>query len=196
MRDPMVPAPRTATRRSGFIVGSVAWHRHSCVFRGVCDMEVRIQQVSFFDPLNRAYMIRSVKEARMSEALADLEQQRAAVLRQISELEDFRAGSITGTGGRCGNPGCHCHHSGDPGHRPHPRLTYKVNGKTVTESFATAAEQRKAEHEIEAFRRYRQLERSYVEINEKICRARPVEDTFTSQEKKRPKRSTPRSRAK
>src|SRR5215471_6479816 len=110
----------------------------------------------------------------MPESLSDLEQQRAAILRQISELDYFRAGSITGTGGRCGNPGCHCHRPGDPGHRPHPRLTYKSNGKTVTESFATAAEQRKAEREIEAFRRYKQLERSFVETNEKICRARAV----------------------
>ncbi len=132
----------------------------------------------------------------MPESLTDLEQRRAAVLRQISDLEDFRAGSITATGGRCGNPGCHCHHQGDPGHRPHPRLTHKVNGKTVTESFATPAERRKAEREIEAFRRYRQLERSFVDINEKICRARPVEDTLTPEEKKRRKRSTPKSPAK
>ena len=40
----------------------------------------------------------------MPEAIADLEQQRAAVLRQISELEDLRAESITGTDGRRGNP--------------------------------------------------------------------------------------------
>jgi hypothetical protein len=132
----------------------------------------------------------------MLEPLADLEQQRAAVLRQISELDDFRAGSITGTGGRCGNPGCHCHRPKDAGHPPHLRLTYKVNGKTVTESFATAAEQRKTEREIETFRRYRQLERSFVEINERICRGRPVEDTMTLPEKKRTKRSRRRSRAK
>lgn len=75
-------------------------------------------------------------------------------------------------------------------------MTYKVNGKTVTESFATPAEQRKAEREIETFRRYRQLERSFVEVNEKICHTRPVEDTLTPEEKKRPKRSTLRSRAK
>jgi hypothetical protein len=131
----------------------------------------------------------------MPESLADLEQQRAAVLQQISELEDFRAGSITGTGGRCGNPGCHCHRPDDPGHRPHLRLTYKINGKTVSESFATPAEQRKAEQEIEAFRRYRQLERSFVEVNEKICRVRPVEDTLPAQEKKRRQRSARRSRA-
>jgi hypothetical protein len=132
----------------------------------------------------------------MPASLTDLEQQRTAVLRQIAELEDFRPGSITGTGGRCGNPGCHCRREGDPGHRPHPRLTHKVNGKTVTESFATPAEQRKAEREIETFRRYRELERSFVEVNEKICHARPVEDTLTPQEKKLRKPSRQRSRAK
>jgi hypothetical protein len=57
-------------------------------------------------------------------------------------------------------------------------LTYKVNGKTVSESFATcrAAQSR----EIDALRRYRQLERSFVEVNEKICRARPAEDPRTA----------------
>ena len=132
----------------------------------------------------------------MSESLTQLEQQRTAVLRQIAELGDFRAGSITGTGGRCGTPGCHCHHPDDPGHSPHRRLTYKVNGKTVSESFATPAAQRKAEREIEAFRRYRQLERILVEVNEKICRARPVFDSLSPQEKKRPKSSNGKSRAK
>jgi hypothetical protein len=131
----------------------------------------------------------------MPDPLVELKQQRAAVLRQISELGDFRAGSITGTGGRCGNPGCHCHRPGDSGHSPHPRLTCKVDGKTITESFATPAAQRKAEREIETFRRYRQLERSFVALNENICRANPVEDTLTPEEKKRPRRSRTKSRA-
>jgi len=133
----------------------------------------------------------------MPDSLDDLEQQRANILRQIAELEDFRAGSITGTGGRCGSPTCHCHRPNDPGHPPHPRLTYKVDGKTVTESFATPAEQRKAEREIETFRRYRDLERSYVEVNAKICHVRPVEDSIaTAEKKKRQKPSRPRSGAK
>jgi len=132
----------------------------------------------------------------MPESLADLQQQRATVLRQISELEDFRPGSITATGGRCGNPGCHCHRPEDPGHRPHPRLTYKVAGRTVSESFATPAEQRKVEREIAIFRRYRELERSFVAVNEKICRTKRVQDSLSAEEKKRRKRSTPRSRAK
>src|SRR6266851_7951724 len=102
-------------------------------------------------------MIRSVKEGPMPQSLADLEQQRAAVLRQISELEDFRAGSITSTGGRCGNPGCHCHRPDDPGHGPFYRLTRKVNGKSITETFNTATALRKAQQEVEEFHRFRQL---------------------------------------
>jgi hypothetical protein len=35
-----------------------------------------------------------------------------------------------------------------------------------------------------------------LEVNEKICRARPVEDTLTPQEKKRRTRSTSKSSAK
>lgn len=129
----------------------------------------------------------------MPESLRQLEQQRAGLLQQISELGDFRPGSITGTGGRCGNPGCHCHRPNDPGHSPHPRLTYKLNGKTVSESFASAAAQRKAEREIDAFRGWQQLSRSFIEVNERICRLRPVEQTLTPEEKKRRRSSSKKS---
>jgi hypothetical protein len=129
----------------------------------------------------------------MSQSLSELEQQRSTLLQQVSELADFRPGSITGTGGRCGNPGCHCHRPKDPGHSPHPRLTFKLNGKTVTESFSSPAAQRKAEREIEAFRQWQQLSRAYVEVNEQICRLRPVDDSLMPQEKKRHKQSSKRS---
>lgn len=129
----------------------------------------------------------------MPQSLSQLEQRRAELLRQMPELGDLRPGSITGTGGRCGNPGCHCHRPDDPGHNPHPRLTYKMHGKTVTESFATPLEQRKAEREIQAFRRYQQLSHEFIAVNEQICHLRPVGETMTTQEKKRPKSSSKRS---
>lgn len=132
----------------------------------------------------------------MPPSLSDLERKRSAVLMQIGQLNDFRCGSITGTGGRCGKRSCHCHRAQDPGHSPHPRLTYKRNGKTVTESLPSPAAQRKAEREIETFRRWQQLSRSLVEINEQICRSRPVEETLTPQEKKRRTPSNRKSRAK
>jgi hypothetical protein len=125
----------------------------------------------------------------MTKPLSELEQRRAALLTQISEVGDFRPGSITATQGRCGNPNCHCHQPGKPGHGPNLRLTYKIAGKTVTESFATPAAERKAQQEVAAFRRYQELSRDYIEVNAQICRARPVEATLSPQEKKRRKRS-------
>ena len=126
-------------------------------------------------------------------SISALEQQRSSLLHQISELGDFRPGSITGTGGRCGTPTCHCHLPNDPGHAPHPRLTYKLNGKTVTESFSSPAAQRKAETEVAAFRQYQELSRSFVTVNEEICQARPIEESLTPQEKKRRKPSSKKS---
>jgi len=132
----------------------------------------------------------------MSDSLLELEKRRSEVLAEISTLGDFRPGSISATSGRCGNPNCHCHKSHDPGHGPNLRLTYKVQGKTVTESFPTPVAQRKAEREIAAFRQFQELIRTLIETNEKICRVRPVEDTLTPQEKKRRKRSVRKSSGK
>ena len=132
----------------------------------------------------------------MSDSLLALEKRRSEVLAQISTLGDFRPGSISATSGRCGNSNCHCHTPDDPGHGPNLRLTYKLQGKTVTESFPNPAAQRKAEREIAGFRQYRELSRTLIETNEKICRARPVEDTLTPQEKKRRKRSGRKSNGK
>jgi hypothetical protein len=120
----------------------------------------------------------------MPDSLLDLEKRRSQVLADIAALGDFRPGSISATSGRCGTPTCHCHKPDDPGHGPNFRLTYKVEGKTVTESFPSAAAQRKAEREVAGFRKYQELSRSFIETNEQICRARPVEDTLTPQEKK------------
>lgn len=132
----------------------------------------------------------------MPDSLSALEQQRAAILARIVDLGDFRSGSITAISGRCGKPECRCHQPNQPGHGPNYRLTRKVNGKTISETFASPAELRKAQREVEAFHRFRELSRELLEINEKICRARPAEETLTPEEKNPPKRSKPKSRAK
>jgi hypothetical protein len=126
-------------------------------------------------------------------SLDSLEQQRAAIAAQIAALGDLRGGSVTPTRGRCGKPACHCHHPNDPGHGPNLRLTYKANGKTVTESLPDQAAVRKAETEIAEFRKLELLHKQFVDVNAQICRLRPVEETLTPQEKKRPKRLSAKS---
>jgi hypothetical protein len=132
----------------------------------------------------------------MPPSLDTLELRRAELLRSIGSLHDMRRGSIVGAVWRCGKPNCHCAQPGDPGHGPVIRLTYKIRGKTVTEALPTPAAVRKAEQEIAEFRNYQQLGHELVEVSEQICRLRPVEETLSPEEKKRPKRSARRSRTK
>jgi len=130
-------------------------------------------------------------------SLSDFEHRRQEIAKQIAQLGDLRAGSVTSTSGRCGKTGCRCHQPGQPGHGPNLRLTYKVAGKTVSESLPTPVAIRKAEREVAEFRKFQQLSREFVEANAEICRLRPTEDEPpTEQEKKRRKRSDKRSRAK
>ena len=130
-------------------------------------------------------------------SLSDFEQRRHEIAQQIAQLGDLRAGSVTNTSGKCGKLGCRCHQPGQPGHGPNLRLTYKVAGKSVSESLPTPAAIHKAEREVAEFRKFQQLSREFVETNAEICRLRPTEnEPPTEQEKKRRKPSARRSRAK
>src|SRR6266542_1762996 len=135
----------------------------------------------------------------MPDSLADLEIKRSKLLEEFRSLTDFRPGSITAVVRRCGKPSCHCAKPKDPGHDPQFRLTRRVAGKTVTESFPNPAALRKAQQEIAEFHRLQKLKDDLVGINEKICKLRPAQkqpDGWTDQEKKRLLQSIKRLRGK
>src|SRR5271154_3175779 len=130
-------------------------------------------------------------------SLEFLEQLRVNITNRIAALGDLRCGSITSTTGRCGKPNCHCHQPKDPGHGPNLRLTFKINGKTVTESLPDQPAARKAEREIAEFRKLQDLHKELIDVNAQICPLRPPEpDVLSPEEKKRRKPSARRSRAK
>ena len=133
----------------------------------------------------------------MPSSLSEMEARRASLVGDLAALGDLRPGSIVGAVRRCGKPTCHCAQPKDPGHGPSLRLTHKSQGKTVTEALSTPAAVRKAEREVAEFRKFQHLSQEFVEVNEQICRLRPVEEEApTAQEKKRGRRSSRRSRAK
>ena len=130
----------------------------------------------------------------MPHSLPDLESRRTDLLGSLSSLGDLRPGSIVGAIRRCGKPTCHCAQPDDPGHGPSLRLTHKRNGKTITEALSTPAAVRKAEREVAEFRKFQAVSHEFVEVNEKICRLRPIEDAAAAtQEKKRRTRSKRKS---
>ena len=133
----------------------------------------------------------------MSQSLGDLEQQRSAILDRLTNLGDFRPGSITATSGRCGKANCRCHRPNGPPHGPTERLTYKVEGKSVSESLANPSAVAKTQREVAEFRNYQQISQQFVEVNTRICQLRPVtESAVSAQEKKLPRRSAKKSPAK
>jgi hypothetical protein len=129
----------------------------------------------------------------MSETLVMLEARRSEILEELRSLTDLRTGSITAFFRQCGKPTCHCAKAGDRGHDPQFRLTRRVAGKTVTETFPTPAALRKAQQEIAEYRRFQRLSQELVAVSERICQMRPVGEEegegWTAQEKKRLLRS-------
>jgi len=122
----------------------------------------------------------------MSDSLSDLEIKRSRLLEEFRNLTDFRPGSITAAVRACGKVTCHCAKPNDPGHDLQLRLTRKVAGKTVTETFPGPRALRKAQKEVAEFRRFQKMAEDLIAINEKICKLRPVEEGgWTAQEKKR-----------
>jgi len=129
--------------------------------------------------------------------LATLETERSKLLNEFLGLGDLRPGSITAVVRRCGKSSCHCAKPNDPGHDPQFRLTRRVSGKTVTETFPNPAAFRKAQMEVAEFHRLQKLSEDLVSVNQKICELRPVElqrGGWTEQEKKRLLQSIRRSR--
>ena len=132
----------------------------------------------------------------MSDSELQLAKQRGVLLKRIGSVGDFRRGSITTTSGKCGKPTCHCAKPGSTGHGPNYRLTRKVQGKTVTETFASPAALRKAQREVAEFHQFQDLCEQVIVVSEQLCAVRPVEDLLSKLEKKRRKRSGRKSNAK
>jgi hypothetical protein len=118
-------------------------------------------------------------------SLESLIQRRAQITDEMAALSDLRSGSITPTTGRCGKPNCRCHQPKAPGHGPNLRLTYKVHGKSATESLPDPSAVRKTEREIAEFRKYQALHKEFLDVNAQICHLRPSESDLQSQQEKK-----------
>src|ERR1700685_2583676 len=102
----------------------------------------------------------------MPSDLATLEANRSKLLEEFLRLGVLRPGSITALVRRCGKSSCHCAKPNDPGHDPQFRLTRRVAGKTVTETFPNPAALRKAQQEVAEFHRLQKLSDELVGLNE------------------------------
>lgn len=106
--------------------------------------------------------------------LETLEVRKVKILKQLESLEDFRFGSIVESYRKCGKKRCVCADKNHQGHGPQYLLTVKKNGKTVTQTLRLGPELESARQQIENSRHFDEWYREFVELNEQICRLRPV----------------------
>ena len=129
----------------------------------------------------------------MAETLEELETKRAALLRALGGTGDMRQGSITESYRSCGKRTCGCAHPKHPGHGPFYAFTRKVNGKTQTLQLRPGPELSKLLREVETYHAFRRAIEDLVEVNEAICRLRPVDDQAEWSERQALKKKLPRS---
>ncbi len=106
-----------------------------------------------------------------SASLQQLAERRGHLRAQIAAVGDLRPGSLVERFRRCGKPTCHCAEPGARAHGPSYSLTHAVEGKTITKIIpAPAVERTRAQ--IAEHRRFRELTRRFVEVNEQLCEVR------------------------
>jgi hypothetical protein len=106
--------------------------------------------------------------------LAGLERRRAALYQELSQVGDFRRGTLRAVRRKCGRPNCACAQPGHPGHGPQYNLSRSVGGRTVTRHLKPGPELDKVTAEVAEYERFRALVGLVTEVNEEICEARPV----------------------
>ena len=117
----------------------------------------------------------------MSEpSLAELEAERDRLYAQLSEVGDFRRGSVSENWRRCGKPNCACAAPGHPGHGPRFLWTRTARGQKTRGRQLAAAEVEKVRAEVARNAEFTAVVEQIIEVNERICEARPVAGADTS----------------
>ena len=112
----------------------------------------------------------------MTESLNSLEERRQELYFELGQLGDFRPGTISVNYRSCGRSNCVCATAGHPGHGPQYLWNTSQSGRRRAQNLRLGPEVTKVEREIANYRRFKELCGELVEINEQICKLRPVEE--------------------
>lgn len=129
----------------------------------------------------------------MAKEIEELEGKRRRLYAELSEVGDFRRGSIAETYRRCGKPNCGCGEADHPGHGPRYLLMTKVEGRSRAQDVAPGPELAKVRREVANHQRFRHLAQQIVDVNERICTARPIEETGADAERAALKKKSSRA---
>lgn len=118
----------------------------------------------------------------MPETLEALERQRTKLYEQLQMLGDFRPGIISVNFRKCGKTNCACARKGHKGHGPQYLWNTTQRGQSRAQNLRMGAELEKVRKELAAHRVFLGLCQQLVEVNENICRLRPVQQVKDEKE--------------
>ena len=108
--------------------------------------------------------------------LEKLETKRNDLFNKIIRLGDLRKGTISVNYRKCGKQNCKCAKPGHPGHGPQYLWTTTIKGKSYAKNLKIGPELQKYKDETDNYRRFTELCREIILVNEKICGLRPPLD--------------------
>ena len=129
----------------------------------------------------------------MAKDLEGLEAERRRLYARLSEVGDFRRGSIAENYRKCGKSNCGCSDPDHPGHGPQYLLMTKVQGRSRARNLRTGSEVEKTRREVANHLGFRRLVQEVVDVNEQICAARPLEFNAQEGERAAAKKKSPQS---
>ena len=118
----------------------------------------------------------------MPGTLEALEARRDKLSQQLRDLGDFRRGTISINFRRCGKANCACARADHPGHGPQYLWHATIAGKSCARNLRLGPELQKVSQEVENYRRFVAWSQELVEVNERICEHRPVQEIKDEQE--------------
>jgi hypothetical protein len=128
----------------------------------------------------------------MPESLAVLEERRQRLYQQLAAIGDFRPGMISVNYRKCGRKNCRCAQPGQAGHGPQYLWNTTQQGKSRAQNLRLGPELEKVEQEVANYRRFVEVCGELVQLNEQICRLRPVPEIKDERELGRLKKTLQR----
>ena len=110
-------------------------------------------------------------------SLRELEAERDRLYVQLSEVGDFRRGSVSENYRKCGKPNCACARPGHRGHGPRFLWTRTARGRGTAGRQLAAGEVEKVRREVARHAEFAAVSEQIAEVSEKICEARPAAGT-------------------
>ena len=118
----------------------------------------------------------------MQETLEALEIERTKLYHQLQTLGDFRPGIISVNFRKCGKKNCACARAGHAGHGPQYLWNTTRRGQSRAQNLRMGPELEKVRKELENHTIFLRLCQELVEVNEKICHLRPIQEVKDEKE--------------